>query len=309
MSVIVTGAAGFIGSHLATRLLAMGKDVIGLDCLTDYYDVSKKRLNLAYLLEHPRFRFDESDLAVADIAPLMAGTSCVYHLAGQPGVRESWGGGFSGYVRNNVVATQRLLEAMRGSSARFVFASSSSVYGDAQVYPTPESSVLQPNSPYGVTKACSEQLVMAYRRSMGLDARCVRYFTVYGPRQRPDMAFSRFISAAQRGDRIDVYGDGEQSRDFTFVSDAVDATIRAASIDDPGEAIFNVGGGSRITIREALIILGDIMMRPIEIRRFPPQPGDVRDTAADLGRTRSILGWNPVVSLQDGLRAQVLSAT
>jgi UDP-glucuronate 4-epimerase len=308
MSVVVTGVAGFIGSHLAAHLLVQGEDVVGLDCLTEYYDVSLKHSNLRGLVDHPRFRFEHVDLAQDELRPLVADASCVYHLAAQPGVRNSWGDAFGSYVRNNIVATQRLLEAMRGSRARIVFASSSSVYGDADRYPTPEDCAPQPISPYGVTKLCSEQLVMAYRRSAGLDARCVRYFTVYGPRQRPDMAFSRFIAAARRGDPVEVYGDGEQVRDFTFVADAVEATIRAGSVGDAGEAVFNVGGGSRVSVRGVLATLGEILGRRIDIRDFPPQPGDVRETGADLRRAEAILAWHPTVSLDDGLRAQVAAA-
>lgn len=306
---MVTGAAGFIGSHLATRLLASGEEVVGVDCLTDYYDVSTKRSNLSPLLQEDRFRFHELDLAKDNLAVVLDGAACVYHLAGQPGVRGSWGGGFAAYVRNNIVATQRLLEAMRGSASRIVFASSSSVYGDAERYPTPEDDLPQPTSPYGVTKLCSEQLVMAYRRSAGVDARCVRYFTVYGPRQRPDMAFSRFIAAARCGQPIDVYGDGLQVRDFTYVADAVEATIRAGTVDDPGQRIFNVGGGSRVTVRSVLALLGEILGRPIETRELPPQPGDVRETGADLRQAAAILGWHPTVSLEQGLRKQVSASS
>jgi UDP-glucuronate 4-epimerase len=309
MSVVVTGVAGFIGSHLAARLLAQEEDVLGLDCMTDYYDVSLKRTNLDGLLHHPRFRFEYVDLAQDDPRPFLRDTNCVYHLAAQPGVRKSWGNAFGSYVRNNIVATQHLLEAMRGSGARMVFASSSSVYGDAERYPTPEEAMPQPISPYGVTKLCSEQLVMAYRRSAGLDARCVRYFTVYGPRQRPDMAFSRFIAAARTGDAVEVYGDGEQVRDFTFVADAVEATIRAGSVADPGEAIFNIGGGSRVTVRSVLATLGEILGRRIDIRELPAQPGDVRETGANLTRAEATLGWHPTVSLDEGLRAQVAATT
>jgi UDP-glucuronate 4-epimerase len=308
MTIVVTGVAGFIGSHLAARLLEEGEKVLGVDCLTDYYDVRLKRSNLELLLGHDRFRFEQLDLAVDDLRSLIADASCVYHLAAQPGVRKSWGDAFDTYVRNNVVATQRLLEAMRGSGARIVFASSSSVYGDADRYPTPEATLPQPVSPYGVTKLASEQLVMAYRRSAGLDGRCVRYFTVYGPRQRPDMAFSRFITAARAGLPVEVYGDGEQVRDFTFVSDAVQATIHAGSIADPGEAVFNVGGGSRVTVRAVLATLGEILGGRVEIRELPPQPGDVRETGADLRLAAMTLGWHPVVSLDEGLRAQVAAA-
>jgi nucleoside-diphosphate-sugar epimerase len=305
MTVVVTGVAGFIGSHLAARLLEQGDDVVGIDCLTDYYDVSLKRSNLESLLGHRRFRFELTDLAHDELRPVLADSTCVYHLAGQPGVRKSWGDAFGSYVRNNIVATQRLLEAMRGSNARMVFASSSSVYGDADRYPTPEDTTPQPISPYGVTKLCSEQLVMAYRRSAGLDARCVRYFTVYGPHQRPDMAFSRFIASARNGEPVEVFGDGEQVRDFTYVTDATEATIRAGSVASPGEAIFNVGGGSRVTVRDVIGSLEDILGHPIDIRELPPQAGDVRETGADLRRAAATLDWHPTVSLEEGLRSQV----
>lgn len=305
MSLLVTGAAGFIGSHLAERLLDQGDDVIGLDCLTDYYDVSLKRRNMQRLVHRRGFRFEQLDLARDDLRSIVSEVSCVYHLAGQPGVRGSWGDAFGAYVRNNIAATQRLLEAMRGSRARLVYASSSSVYGDAERYPTPEDLPPRPISPYGVTKLCAEQLVMAYRRTTGLDARCVRYFTVYGPFQRPDMAFSRFITAALRGEPIHLYGDGSQVRDFTFIADAVEATVRAASVDDPGEAIFNVGGGSQVTVLRVLEILGEILGERIQVQVQPPQPGDVHETGADLRRATSVLGWRPTVSLDEGLGAQV----
>ena len=309
MSIVVTGVAGFIGSHLAARLLAQGNDVVGIDCLTDYYDVSLKRANLRTLLDEHRFRFEPVDLAQDELRPLLADSTCVYHLAAQPGVRKSWGDAFGSYVRNNIVATQRVLEAMRGSTAPIVFASSSSVYGDAEGYPTPEDAPPKQITPYGVNKLCSEQLVPASRRSAGLDARCVRYFTVYGPRQRPDMAFSRFIAAGRAGRAVEVYGDGEQVRDFTFVSDAVEATIRAGSVASAGEAIFNVGGGSSVTVRAVLASLAEILGRSIEIRELPSQPGDVRETGADLRRAEATLGWHPTVSLDEGLRAQVAAAT
>jgi UDP-glucuronate 4-epimerase len=308
MTVLVTGAAGFIGSHLAQRLLARGEDVIGLDCLTDYYDVTLKQRNLQLLVGHRNFRLEQLDLAEDDLRSIVSDVSCVYHLAGQPGVRGSWGDAFERYVRNNITATQLLLEAMHRTTARLVFASSSSVYGDAERYPTPEDALPIPISPYGVTKLCSEQLVMAYRRSAGLDARCVRYFTVYGPRQRPDMAFARFIAAALDGGSVEIYGDGSQVRDFTYVDDAVDATMRAGSVDDPGEAIFNVGGGSQVTVRRVLEILGEILGEPIRTRLNPAQKGDVRETGADLQRAARTLGWHPTVSVEDGLRAQVAAA-
>ena len=308
MTDIVTGVAGFIGSHLATRLLAEGHDVVGVDCFTDYYDPAVKRANIAGLLDHPRFRLAEHDLATEPLDDLVTGAACVFHLAAQPGVRGSWGDGFATYVRQNVIATQRLLEAMGGAGTRLVYASSSSIYGEAEQAQTAEDCLPRPVSPYGVTKLSAEQLVMAYHRTGGVDARCVRYFTVYGPRQRPDMAFSRFIRAARRDEPVDVYGDGSQTRDFTFVSDAVDATLRAGLVDDPGEAIFNVGGGSTISVRAVLDLLGEILGRPVAVRTLPPQAGDVRHTGADLDRARRVLGWQPTVALADGLRAQVDAA-
>ena len=229
MTVVITGVAGFIGSNLAQELLKRSEEVIGVDCLTDYYDVALKEANLGLLRAYPGFRFQRMDLAQDDLRPILEGVTHVYHLAAQAGVRASWGGSFAPYVRHNILGTQRLLEQLRGVAARLVFASSSSVYGNAEHYPTREDVVPQPVSPYGVTKLCSEQLVMAYRRSAGIDARCLRYFTVYGPRQRPDMAFSKFVAAARRGEPIEVYGDGQQVRDFTFVADAVEATIRAGA--------------------------------------------------------------------------------
>jgi nucleoside-diphosphate-sugar epimerase len=308
VTALITGVAGFIGSHLAGRLLDQSEQVIGVDCFTDYYDPARKRGNLEALLNRPGFRFHELDVGVGDLRPVLERVDRVYHLAAQPGVRMSWGESFAPYVRHNIVATQRLLEHLRESNARLVFASSSSVYGDADRYPTPEDVVLRPVSPYGVSKLCSEQLVMAYRRSVGVDARCVRYFTVYGPRQRPDMAFSRFIAAARDGEPIEVYGDGMQVRDFTFVADAVDATIRAGTIADPGEAIFNVGGGSRATLRRVIELLGEILGSPVAMRHVAAQAGDVRETGADLTRAADVLGWRPQVSLEEGLRAQIASA-
>ncbi len=307
MTVVVTGVAGFIGSHVAERLLADGEEVVGIDCFTDYYEPSIKEGNLRPISEHPRFQLARVDLATDDLSRIKRATH-VYHLAGQPGVRGSWGDGFANYMRNNIAVTQRLAEALRGSTTKMVCASSSSVYGDADDYPTAEDCVLRPSSPYGVTKLAAEQLVLAYRRTSSLDARCVRYFTVYGPRQRPDMAFAKFIAAAQRGDAIEVYGDGRQTRDFTFVSDAVEATIRAGAVDDPKQAVFNVGGGSRVPVLDVLRILGEILGTTLDVRVGPPQRGDVRDTGADLTRAEATLGWRPVVKLGDGLRAQVAAA-
>jgi UDP-glucose 4-epimerase len=307
MTSVVTGAAGFIGSHLTSRLLEAGESVVGIDSFTDYYDPALKRANVAPLLAHPAFTFQELDLATDDLGPHLAEASCVYHLAAQPGVRGSWGDGFQPYVRRNIVATQRVLEAMRGGSGRLVIASSSSVYGDAAAYPTSEDDLPQPTSPYGVTKLAAEQLGMAYHRSHGLDVRAVRYFTVYGPRQRPDMAFSRFVSAARDSRPVEVYGDGLQMRDFTYVSDAVDATIRAGTVPGVDGEAFNVGGGSEATVLEVLRIIGDAIGVTLEVRHLPPQAGDVRRTGARLAKAQDLLGWHPAVSLETGLRRQIAS--
>ncbi len=305
---LVTGAAGFIGSHLSERLLDDGTEVLGIDCLTPYYDPDLKRRNLSRLVGRTGFEWRDLDLVDADLPALVAEVDVVYHLAGQPGVRDSWGSDFAQYVRNNIIATQRLAEALRGSPTRLVVASSSSVYGDAPSYPTTEDVLPRPISPYGVTKLAAEQLVMAYRRSLGVDARCVRYFTVYGPRQRPDMAFTRFIQAVRRGDPIPVFGDGQQVRDFTYVADAVEATIRAGAIDEPGEAVYNVGGGSQVTVTGVLELLGGILGTPPNIDRRPSQPGDARRTGADLARAGAVLDWRPKTPLAIGLRAQVDAA-
>ena len=239
MRVVVTGAAGFIGSHLTERLLANGHDVVGIDCFTDYYDRDLKEKNLEPSRAHARFTFAEIDLVDADLKPALDGAAIVYHLAGQPGVRPSWGNQFDQYVRDNVIATQRLLECLKGNPIqRFVFAGSSSVYGDAEMFPTKESALPRPVSPYGVTKLAAEHLTHLYTQNFGIPAVSVRYFTVYGPRQRPDMAFARFMEALSDGEEIEVYGDGEQTREFTYVSDAVEGTIRAAGADVVGQ-IFN----------------------------------------------------------------------
>ncbi|HAC46969.1 MAG TPA: UDP-glucose 4-epimerase, partial [Chloroflexi bacterium] len=228
MKVIVTGAAGFIGSHLSERLLADGHEVVGIDCFTDYYRRARKEQNLEAARSHRNFSFEELDLVDADLTAALEGADVVYHLAGQPGVRPSWGHQFDRYTRDNIIATQRLLEHLKGSHLkRLVFAGSSSVYGDAEAFPTRESALPRPVSPYGVTKLAAEHLAHLYTRNFDIPAVSVRYFTVYGPRQRPDMAFSRFMQALADGDPIEVFGDGEQTREFTYVSDAVEGTIKA----------------------------------------------------------------------------------
>lgn len=304
-NVLITGAAGFIGSHLSQKCLDHGHDVLGIDSLTTYYDPACKLANLAQIGQHPAWTFMEADLVDADLSDLTDGIDIVFHLAAQPGVRASWGQTFEAYVSSNVTAMQRLLEASTAAGVeRFVFASSSSVYGDAERLPTGEDTPLQPISPYGATKALGEHLCRLYHRSYALPVVMLRYFTVYGPRQRPDMAFNKLIRAALEQDEITIYGDGEQTRDFTFVSDAVDGTIAAAEVGQPG-AVYNLGGGSRTSLNEVLEMIGEITAERLDIRRVEAQAGDARDTAADTLRARTQLGFVPSRSLYDGLAEQV----
>ena len=304
MKVAVTGAAGFIGSHLCERLLAAGDDVVGIDCFSDYYERTLKEQNLAGSSSHADFHFNEADLVDADLRSLLDGAEVVYHLAGQPGVRPSWGNQFDRYVRDNVIATQRLLEALKGTPIkRLVFAGSSSVYGDAEMFPTKESALPRPVSPYGVTKLAAEHLTHLYTRNFGTPAVSVRYFTVYGPRQRPDMAFSRFMKALTAGKDIEVFGDGEQTREFTYVSDAVEGTIKASTADVVGQ-VFNLGGGSRATVNQVLATLEEISGIKVKRQNLPAAPGDPRHTGASINLARERLGWEPRVSIREGLSQQ-----
>jgi nucleoside-diphosphate-sugar epimerase len=304
MRVVVTGAAGFIGSHLSERLLAAGDEVIGIDCFTDYYQRIRKEKNLEACHGRDSFHFEEVDLVDADLKPLLEGAEVVYHLAGQPGVRPSWGSHFDRYVRDNVIATQRLLEALKGAPIkRLVFAGSSSVYGDAEMFPTKESALPRPVSPYGVTKLAAEHMTHLYTRNFAIPAVSVRYFTVYGPRQRPDMAFSRFMQALSAGEDIEVFGDGEQTREFTYVSDAVEGTIKASTADVVGQ-VFNLGGGSRVTVNKVLATLEEISGIKVRRQNLPAAPGDPRHTGASINLARERLGWEPRVSLREGLAKQ-----
>ncbi len=292
MRYAVTGAAGFIGSHLAERLLERGHEVVALDCFTDYYDPALKEENAA------GFPVERLDLAADPLD--LGGADGVFHLAAQPGVR-SFGEPFPAYLRNNVLASDRLLDAAVRAGARVVFASSSSVYGDAERYPTPEEAQPAPLSPYGITKLACEQLVRAYGRSFGLDAVVLRYFNAFGPRQRPDMAFTRIATALAEGRPFPLYGDGTQSRGFTYVDDVVAATIAAM---EHGTGTYNVGGGTEASILGAIAILERLAGRRLEVERGPAVPGDQRRTSADTTRIRSELGWEPRVSLEGGLQAQ-----
>jgi len=304
--VVVTGAAGFIGSHLSEALLDHGFQVTGIDAFTASYPQANKRANAASLVARPGFELVEGDLSTMELDPLLAGADVVLHQAAQAGVRSSWGLDFDVYVRDNVIATQRLLEAcVRCNVRRLVAASSSSVYGDAPTYPTTEASTTRPVSPYGVTKLASEHLCLAYAQldTSTMTVATLRYFTVYGPRQRPDMAFRRFLEAAYAGRPITVYGDGEQTRDFTFVDDAVRANLLAMTAPFRAEPV-NVGGGRRVTLNEVLDLVGRITGRRLRIVRAPSQPGDARHTGADGARAEALLGYRPEVDLETGLALQ-----
>ncbi len=304
MRALVTGAAGFIGSHLSEALIEKGWEVTGLDCFTDYYPRRIKEANLDALRGRPGFHLIQASVQHADLPALLDGKTHVFHLAAQAGVRRSWGGDFRVYTENNIAASQRLLEACVGRSLqRFVYASSSSLYGDTVSMPMREDALPQPVSPYGVTKLAAEQLCHLYLVNHQVPTTSLRYFTVYGPRQRPDMAFHRFIRAALDGTPVTVYGDGEQTRDFTFVSDAVAATIAAGERGVPGRA-YNIGGGSRVSLNEVLEIIGRTAGKALDIRREPAQKGDMRDTFADTSLARADLGFVPGVTLEQGIEAE-----
>jgi len=305
MRTLVTGCAGFIGSHLTESLLADGHVVLGVDCFNDNYGRRDKLENLAHAQQWDGFEFVPVDLSRGDLHDLVEECDVVFHLAAEPGVRASWSGRFETYVRNNVVATQHLLEAARRvPERRVVYASSSSVYGQAEQLPTAEDVLPQPFSPYGMTKLAAEHLCGLYHANYGVETVSLRYFTVYGPRQRPDMAFNIFCRAALAGETITIYGDGSQTRDFTFVGDIVAATRAAAEAPGVAGRVFNVGGGSRVSIRETLEIIEGCAGRPLDVRYLDEQRGDVRDTGADTSAARADLGFAPTVSLREGLEAQ-----
>ena len=304
MKALVTGAAGFIGSHLSAALLDSGASVTGIDCFTDYYPRPLKEANLATVKDRPGFTFVEATLQDIDLKSLLAGATHVFHLAAQAGVRKSWGRDFDVYTRNNIEATQRLLEAMVGMPIqKYVYASSSSVYGDHVPLPMREDTYLQPLSPYGVSKLAAEHLGQLYWANHGVPAVSLRYFTVYGPRQRPDMGFHRFLTAVRDGKPISVYGDGEQTRDFTFVGDIVAANMAAAERGTPG-SVYNIGGGSRVTLNHVLELIGRVTGKKVAIQREPDQKGDMRHTYADTSAARRDLGFNPKVTLENGLDQQ-----
>jgi nucleoside-diphosphate-sugar epimerase len=288
--VIVTGAAGFIGSHLTETLLKQGDEVIGIDEFNDYYDPAFKRKNVAHLHCSPGFELIEGNIQFLDWQTLLKDVEVVYHQAAQAGVRASWGQGFRAYIERNISATQILLEAAKDAKhlKRLVFASTSSVYGDAETLPTHEGICPAPVSPYGITKLAAERLCGLYQKNFGVPFVALRYFTVYGPRQRPDMAFHKFFKSILQDEAIPIYGDGLQTRDFTFISDAV-------------AAIFNIGGGSRVVLKEVLETMEEIVGKPIKRNHIEKAMGDARHTAADVSKAQRILGYQPKVSLREGL--------
>lgn len=300
--ILVTGAAGFIGSHLVETLLKQDHEVIGVDGLTDYYDTALKRRNLSFCKSHPHFKLIEADIRELDWNALLDGVSVVYHQAAQAGVRASWGEGFQTYTECNINATQIILEAAKTAGLdRFVYASSSSIYGNAATFPTSETVIPQPVSPYGVTKLAAEHLCHLYHVNYGVPTVALRYFTVYGPRQRPDMAFHKFFKAVLEKTPIQVYGDGLQTRDFTFVEDAIAANLAAASVPDAVGEVFNIGGGSRVTLKQTIATMEAIVGQPIQIDYRQTSKGDARHTSADVSKAQRILGYAPNVSLKEGL--------
>lgn len=305
MKFVVTGAAGFIGSHLCDRLLEAGHEVVGIDGYVPFYPRPVKEINLARARDSKRFTLHETLLETAEnLESLLKGASAIYHLAAQAGVRASWGDDFAGYVDHNVLGTQRLLEAtVRSRVPRLVYASSSSVYGDVTELPLRESMALAPVSPYGVTKLAAEHLVHLYGKADGLSVTSLRFFTVYGPRQRPDMAFHRFLKAVRDSQPITLYGDGEQTRDFTYVSDLIDV-LQSAPDQGGAGLVYNVGGGQRVSILKVLEDIATVTGREVRIDRQARQKGDMRDTLADTALAARDLGFAPKTPLCAGLKAE-----
>ena len=306
MRALVTGIAGFIGSHLAEALLADGWSVLGIDAMSGYYDLGQKRKNLRDLGDDVELEVIEGvDLTTANLDPLLDEVDVVFHQAGQPGVRASWEA-FEGYVADNIVATQRLLESARRTSLdRFVYASSSSVYGDALSYPTVETDLPRPKSPYGVTKLAAEHLCLVYARNWGMRTVALRYFTVYGPRQRPDMAMHRLVEASLHGTSFPLFGTGEQVRDFTYVGDIVIANVLAATADVPPGTVMNIAGGASTTLNEVIAVIEDLTGRTILLDRQPIATGDVHQMGGATDVAAELLGWKAQIDIHEGLSRQV----
>lgn len=306
MRALVTGCAGFIGSHLTDSLLTDGHEVVGVDCFNDNYGRAEKRGNLEHAQDWDAFDFVPLDLARGDLAELVEDADVVFHLAAEPGVRSSWGSRFDNYLRNNVAATQLLLEAAKDRpERRFVYASSSSIYGQAEALPTPEDTIPRPFSPYGVTKLAAEHLCDTYHGNFGVHTVSLRFFSVYGPRQRPDMAFNIFCRAALEHRPLTLFGDGGQTRDFTYVADVVAAVRAAAEAPDAVGRAYNIGGGSRVSVNDAVGLLGEFTGRQLQVERQEVVRGDVRDTGADTRRAERDLGFAPQTAFADGLKAEL----
>ena len=304
MLALVTGAAGFLGSSISEALLRRGDRVRGVDCFTDYYSRAIKERNLLGPKSLPGFEFYEASLAEAPLEEWLDGVDVVFHEAAQAGVRASWGKDFEIYTTNNILATQRLLEACRPRKTRVIYASSSSVYGETQKFPMREDDLPAPVSPYGVSKLAAEHLCILYWKIFGVPTISLRYFTVYGPRQRPDMAFHKFIRAIMQGQELPLFGTGEQTRDFTFIADIVAANLAAAERGEPG-GVYNIGGGSRISVNEIFALLEQATGIKPRIKRLPVQPGDVTHTGADISRAQRDLGYDPKHPIAQGLQAEV----
>jgi UDP-glucose 4-epimerase len=301
MKSVITGVAGFIGSHLAEKLLSLGHQVVGLDKFLDNYPREFKESNLSHFIKHPSFEFIGDDLVDVELPQLLNQTDYVFHLAAQPGVRSSWGEEFFHYAHNNILATQLLLEACkRVKVQKFVYASSSSVYGDTDDLPMRESGGTRPVSPYGVSKLAAEHLCYLYWKAFGIPTVSLRFFTVYGPRQRPDMFFHILMRRLLVDEEVPLYDDGEQSRDFTYCADIVAGLIAAAFYPGSGD-VFNLGGGGEITLLNAIKLVEKISGRKAKLKRFDRQRGDVRHTRANLDHAREKLAYDPLISLDEGL--------
>ncbi|HQH13084.1 MAG TPA: GDP-mannose 4,6-dehydratase [Candidatus Sumerlaeota bacterium] len=300
---LITGVGGFIGSSLAQRLLQNGEDVVGVDCFIDYYPREIKEKNLRPLRDYSTFAFIEKNILELDFPKILDGIDGIYHQAAQAGVRASWGEDFGIYTKNNILATQKLLEAVKESRVRVVYASSSSVYGETKKFPMQEDDLPNPVSPYGVSKLAAEHLCRLYWKNFSVPTVSLRYFTVYGPRQRPDMAFHRFLKAIMKGEEITLYGDGEQTRDFTFIKDAVDANLLAMEKGQAG-GVYNIGGGSQVTINHCIESMEIIVGKKANVKRLERQKGDVTHTYADTTRAQKELGFQPSTPLDEGLRLE-----
>lgn len=306
MHILVTGCAGFIGSHTTERLLRDGHDVRGVDCFTDNYDPALKRASLRHVTAKPGFELIEADLVTADPHVLLQGIDAVLHLAGQPGVRDSWSSGFEIYVKRNITATQRLLEAAKSTNiSRFAAASSSSVYGNAETYPTTELAVPQPVSPYGVTKLAAEHMCSLYAKNFGVPTVSLRYFTVYGPRQRPDMALRRMIDLSLAGKAFQLFGDGSVSRSFTYIDDVVEANLAALLSESPSGSVCNIANESTASMTELIDLVSNALGQPVRLDRLPAAAGDAQRTGGSSALAAELLGWSPSTSLESGVKQMV----